>query len=78
MTKGRERKNPVLQLLEKDWIRSILTVFSVLLMIGGPTYLIYILQRFGVPYLILTLVGLGSFIIGILFFMGLAKEEKST
>ena len=47
-------------------------------MIGGPTYLIYILQRFGVPYLLLILIGLGSFIIGILFFMGLTKEEEST
>lgn len=67
----------MLQLLEKAWIRSILTVFSVLLMIGGPTYLIYILRRFGVPHPLLILIGLGSFTIGILFFMGLAKEEKS-
>jgi len=77
LTKKKRRKTSVLQLLEKAWIRSILTVFSVLLVIGGPTFLIYILQRFGVPHPLLILIGLASFIIGIIFFMGLAKEEKS-
>ena len=57
-------------------MRSILTVFSVLLMIGGPTFLMYILRRFGVPPLLFILVGLGSLTVGILIFMGLAKEES--
>jgi hypothetical protein len=64
--------------LEKAWIRSIVTVFSVLLMLGGPTFFIYILQRLGVPYPLLILIGLGSFTIGIILFMGLAKEEETT
>jgi len=78
LTKEKRQKTFVFQLLEKAWIRSILTVFSVLLMIGGPTFLIYILQRFGVPHPLLILVGLASFTIGILLFVGLSKEEKST
>jgi len=76
LTKEKRRKSLLLQLLQKAWIRSVLTVFSVLLVIGGPTFLIYLLQRFGVPYPLLTLIGLASFVIGILFFMRLAKEEK--
>ena len=68
----------MVQLLEKAWIRSILTVFTVLLMIGGPTYLIYILRRFGMPLPLLILIGLASFTIGTIFFMGLVKEGKST
>jgi len=67
----------MVKLLEKAWIRSMLTVFSVLLIIGGPTYLIYILRKFGLPHLFLILIGLGSFAIGIVFFMGLVKEEKT-
>lgn len=78
LTKEKKRKTSVLQLFEKTWIRSILTVFSVSLIIGGPTYLIYILQRFGVPQPLLLLIGLASFTIGIIFFMGLAREEKRT
>jgi len=76
LTKEKRRKSLLLQLLEKAWMRSVLTAFSVLLVIGGPTFLIYLLQRFGVPYPLLTLIGLASFVIGILFFMRLAKEEK--
>jgi len=78
LTKKKRPKTFVFQLLEKAWIRSILTVFSVLLMIGGPTFLIYILQRFGVPHPLLILIALASFTIGALLFTGLAKEEKST
>jgi hypothetical protein len=78
LTKEKRQKTFVFQLLEKAWIRSILTVFSVLLMIGGPTFLIYILQRLGVPHPLLILIGLASFTIGTLLFMGIAKEEKST
>ena len=66
----------MVKLLEKAWIRSMLTASSGLLMIGGPTYLIYILRRFGLPDPILILIGLGSFTIGALFFMWLVKEEK--
>jgi len=78
LTEEKKRRASVLQLLEKAWIRSILTVFSVLLMIGGPTFLINILQRFGVPHLLLIFIGLASFVIGILFFIGLTREEKTT
>jgi len=65
------------QLLEKAWVRSVLTVFSVLLVIGGPTFLIYLLREFGAPYPLFWLTGLATFIIGILLFVGLAKGEKS-
>ena len=77
LSKEKRQKTFVLKLLEKAWIKSVLTVFSVLLMIGGPTYLIYILRRLGLPYPLLILIGLGSFTIGVLFFMWLVKEEKS-
>jgi len=77
LSKEKRRKTFVSKLLEKAWIKSMLTAFSVLLMIGGPTYLIYILRRLDVPYPLLILIGLGSFAIGIAFFMGLVKEEKT-
>jgi len=78
LTKEKRRKASALQLLEKAWIRSVLTVFSVLLVIVGPTFLIYLLQEFGVPYPLFWLMGLATFIIGILLFVGLSKEEKAS
>ena len=55
-------------------VKIVLTILSVLLIFGGPTYLMYILQRVGIPSLLFTLIGLASFAAGAILFMWLARE----
>jgi hypothetical protein len=44
-------------------------------MFGGPTYLIYGLQAVEVPYSYATLIGLASFVTGIILFLRLVTKE---
>jgi len=63
--------------IPERFVRAALTIFAVLLIFGGPTYLMYILQRLGIPSILFTIVGLASFTAGIILFLHLVKEEKS-
>jgi len=66
--------------VQKGWripqrfVKIVLTILAVLLIFGGPTYLMYILQRLGIPSLLFTLMGLASFTGGVILFMHLARE----
>ncbi|UCH70252.1 MAG: hypothetical protein JSV29_08525, partial [Candidatus Bathyarchaeota archaeon] len=53
----------------------LVTLASVLLMFGGPTYLIYALQTVKVPYSFAMLAGLASCIAGIVIFLRFASKE---
>ncbi|UCH69718.1 MAG: hypothetical protein JSV29_05560 [Candidatus Bathyarchaeota archaeon] len=53
----------------------LVTLASVFLMFGGPTYLIYGLQAAKVPYLYSTLIGLASFVTGIVIFLRFVIKE---
>ena len=53
----------------------LVTLASVFLMFGGPTYLIYGLQAVEVPYLYATLIGLASFVTGIVIFLRFVIKE---
>lgn len=64
--------------IPERFVKTVLTLLAVLLIFGGPTYLIYILQRLGVPSLIFTLVGLASFTAGVILFMYLAGEKAKS
>jgi hypothetical protein len=60
--------------IPERFVKVVLTILAVLLIFGGPTYLMYILQRIGIPSLLFTLIGLTSFAAGAILFMHLARE----
>jgi len=53
----------------------LITLASVFLMFGGPTYLIYVLNAMEVPYSYATLTGLVSFVAGIVIFLRFVSKE---
>jgi hypothetical protein len=63
------------QWISERFVKMVLTIFAVLLIFGGPTYLLYVLQRLGIPSVLFTIVGLAAFTAGVILFMHLAKEE---
>ncbi len=60
--------------IPEGFAKAALTIFAVLLIFGGPTYLMYILQRLGIPPVLFTIVGLASFTAGVILFMHVARE----
>jgi len=64
--------------IPERFAKTALTILAVLLIFGGPTYLMYILQRLGISSILFTIVGLASFTAGIILFMHLAKKEEKT
>jgi len=60
---------------QKRCFKALVTLASVFLMFGGPTYLIYALQAMKVPYSYAALIGLASFIAGIVIFLRFVIKE---
>lgn len=60
---------------QKRCFKVLVTLASVFLMFGGPTYLIYGLQALNVPYLYATPIGLASFVTGIVIFLRFVIKE---
>ncbi|MDH5420114.1 MAG: hypothetical protein OEY39_04690 [Candidatus Bathyarchaeota archaeon] len=60
---------------QESFAKALLRLFSVFLIFGGPTYLLYILDKLEVPRLLVLLVGLAAFAAGIILFMYSSKEE---
>jgi len=58
--------------------KAILTLLAAFLTFGGPTYLIYFLKRFAIPYPFLVLLGLASLTAGIMLFMHLFRRKEET
>jgi len=56
-------------------IKAALTLIAAFLVFGGPTYLLFFLQALNLPYLLLILVGLFSFVVGIILFTKLIEEK---
>jgi len=56
-------------------VRAVAFPFSALLMFGGPTYAILLLNRLNIPYIILVPIGFASFTAGLIIFLRLIKEE---
>jgi cytochrome c biogenesis protein CcdA len=68
MTKtGSERKTA--------FIRTVLFILAAVLMFGGPTYLIYAMQKVNLPYSVSVLSGLIAFAVGILLFWRLIRKQ---
>jgi len=60
--------------IPERFVKIALTILAVLLIFGGPTYLMYILQRLSIPSVLFTIVGLAAFTAGVILFMRLARE----
>lgn len=60
---------------QKRCLDVLVTLASVLLMFGGPTYLFYALQAVEVPYALAALIGLASFVAGIAIFLRFVPKE---
>jgi len=61
---------------QKRSVKAGLTVLAAFLVFGGPTYVLYVLQAVDVPYTLLTLLGLASFVVGLFLFMRLMKGKE--
>jgi len=61
---------------QKGVVHAVLMLFAALLTFGGPTYLLYILQKLVIPILLLLLLGLASFTAGVILFAYLLKGER--
>jgi len=57
-------------------IKAALTLIAAFLVFGGPTYLLFFLQRLNLPYLLLVLIGLLSFVVGIILLTKLIEEKE--
>jgi hypothetical protein len=62
------------QWISERFVKIVLTIFAVLLIFGGPTYLLYVLQRLGIPSVLFTIVGLAAFTAGVILFMHYHEE----
>lgn len=72
----RKEKKTTAKIMEKAWMRAFLILLSVALMFMGPTYFLYVLQRFDVPYLLLVLLSLAAFAFGAILFASVFSKEK--
>lgn len=53
------------------------TLLAAFLMFIGPTYLLFILQKLGVPHALLLLTALSCFAAGLILIFHLTREEKA-
>jgi len=67
---------PMLKEEQKRFVHGLLILFAAFLTFGGPTYLLYILQRLAFPRLLILLFGLASFTAGIILFAYLLGGER--
>jgi cytochrome c biogenesis protein CcdA len=58
------------------FVRVVLFILAALLIFGGPTYAVYVLRHFaGLPYMLVVIVGLITFIVGIWLFLRLVGKQ---
>mgnify|MGYP000029322059 CR=1 FL=1 len=56
--------------------RTLLIILSALILFAGPTYLLYILDKLHVPYLIMDVLGVVCLIVGVILLRRLLREEE--
>jgi hypothetical protein len=61
--------------VRERFVRAALTLIAASLTFAGPTYLLYVLQRFALPSPLLLLLGLAFFTVGIILFVYLQEGE---
>jgi pilus assembly protein TadC len=64
--------------ISKRTTKAILTLLAALLTFGGPTYMMYILEKLDVPHPLYLLLGLASFTAGVILFTHLIGEEAES
>jgi len=64
-----------LKKIQKIFSKALLTLIAAFLIFGGPTYLLYILDRLGIPRLLILLAGLAAFTAGVILLARLSIEE---
>ncbi len=64
--------------ISKRTTKAILTFLAALLTFGGPTYMMYILEKLDVPHLLYLLLGLASFTAGVILFTHLIGEKAES
>jgi hypothetical protein len=62
--------------VKERFVRAVLMLLAAFLTFGGPTYLLYVLQRLAVPTPLLILLGLASFTVGIILFAYLLEGKE--
>lgn len=75
MAKRKEKKTSA-KIMEKAWMKAFLMLLSVTLMFMGPTYFLYILRKFNIPYPFMAILGLTSFAFGAILFAIVFPKEK--
>ena len=63
---------------QKNFAKALLRLFAVFLIFGGPTYLLYILDKLEIPRLFILLIGLAAFAAGIVLFVYLSEEKEAS
>lgn len=62
--------------VRERFLQAVLILIAVSLTFAGPTYLLYVLQRFALPSPLLLLLGLAFFALGIILFVYLLEGEE--
>jgi len=62
--------------LNPKFVRALLTLISAALLFLGPTYALYVLNRFRPPPLLLILIGLGAVVAGVIILSYLEMSKK--
>ncbi|KPV63397.1 MAG: hypothetical protein AOA66_0873 [Candidatus Bathyarchaeota archaeon BA2] len=62
--------------VQKRCVRALLMFLAAFLTFGGPTYMLYVLQNFALPRLLLLLFGLVFFMTGIILFVYLLEGKR--
>ncbi len=60
----------------KGFMRGLIIFFAALLIIGGPTYFMYILDQVELPRLVILVAGLASLTVGLALFTYILKDEE--
>ena len=61
---------------QKSFLHGLGVLFAALLTFGGPTYLVYVLEKLDVPKILSLPLGLTAFAVGVILFAHLLKGER--
>jgi len=61
---------------KERFVWAVLMLLAAFLTFGGPTYLLYVLEKLAFPHLLSLLIGLASFAMGIILFVYLLRGEE--
>ncbi len=68
--------NPLKFKMNPKFVRALLTLISAALLFLGPTYALYVLNRFRPPSVLLILIGVGTVVAGVMILSYLETSKK--